>query len=257
MKDILRRLQDALIESTKPSRDCTEAGGFMIMLTPDDPLVWINYAVPVAEANNVDKMITVFQQANRTPLLEFFLDLWPETVSALEQKGFVCEKRMPIMVLKRQEWKGLPHAHDIRIVDETTFHQVNQMLAGAFGMEPSEQKTEDPLDDPTFQRIANGTTLTSVAIVDGQVVGAGFGIGTPTIREIAGIGTKASHRKQGIASAVIAHLLDQFFGAEGEIAWLTPGDDTAQSVYANLGFRTVAEQVIYELREVPKASDAL
>jgi ribosomal protein S18 acetylase RimI-like enzyme len=221
----------------------------MIMLTPDDPMVWINYAVPIADVTptGVDEMVSVFRSANRTPRLEFFVDLWPSAVQSLEARGFSCEKQMPIMILMKDEWRGLLHDHKIHGVNNETFHPLNQVLGEAFGMGSDEVKTDDPAEDPAFQRIENGTTLASVAIVDGKVVGGGFGVGTPLIREIAGIGTATTFRNQGIASAVIAHLLDHFFGDQGEIAWLTPGDETAQSVYEKLGFKSVAKQVVYEL----------
>jgi ribosomal protein S18 acetylase RimI-like enzyme len=252
--NVLLRIQNALIESTKPTREVADAGGFVVLLTPDDPLIWINYAVPTSEAtpNDVDEMIAVFQKARRTPRLEFFADLWSDTITSLEQRGFICEKRMPIMVLNRDEWHGLKHNHEIREIDAPKFNEFNKVLSEAFGMENVET-TSDPLDDPTYQRIASGATLACFALKDGQVVGGGLGVGTKEIREIAGIGTLKDFRKQGIASAVIAHLLDQFFAQGGEIAWLTPGDDTAQSVYSNLGFRTIAEQVVYELPNVATA----
>ncbi len=252
VKNFLLRIQNALIESTKPTREVTEAGGFVVLLTADDPLIWINYAVPTSEAtpNNVDEMTSVFRKASRTPRLEFFADLWPGTITSLEQRGFVCEKRMPIMVLNRKEWQGLSHDHVIRRVDAVNYPEFNRVLGEAFGMD-SIETTLDPLDDPTYQRIASGATLVSIAIKDERVVGGGLGVGTQEIREIAGIGTLKEFRKQGIASAVIAHLLDQFFSQGGEIAWLTPGDDSAQSVYSNLGFKIIAEQVVYELSGEP------
>jgi GNAT superfamily N-acetyltransferase len=244
---LLMRLQDALIESTRPSRESTEAGGFVVMLTPTDPMVWLNYAVPVADTSleGIDEMIAVFRNAGRVPRLEFFADLWPEVSTRLAEKGFYCEKRMPIMVLERANWKGLDHDHDVRPVDFATFTEMNRVLSDAFGGEPPEES--DPYDDPMFQRIMKGEVLASVALVNGLVVGGGLGVGTADVREIAGIGTMALHRKKGIASAVIADLLDRFFGEEGEVAWLTPGDKGAQSVYARLGFKPIAEQVVYEL----------
>ncbi len=251
MKDTLLRLQNSLIQATKSTRETPHSSSFMILLTPSDPLVWLNYAVPTTEAttDQVCEMISVFRKANRTPRLEFFADLWPQTIASLEKSGFVCEKRMPIMVLNRDEWQGLNHSHDVQSVDASSYREFNYVLEQAFGMtsDDREKKESDPHDDPTFQRIAAGATLASAAFVNGKVVGGGLGVGTPEIREIAGIGTAIQNRKQGIASAVIAHLLDRFFSEGGEIAWLTPGDDTAQSVYSNLGFKTIAEQVVYEL----------
>jgi hypothetical protein len=150
---LLMRLQDALIESTRPSRESTEAGGFVVMLTPTDPMVWLNYAVPVADTSleGIDEMIAVFRNAGRVPRLEFFADLWPEVSTRLAEKGFYCEKRMPIMVLERANWKGLDHDHDVRPVDFATFTEMNRVLSDAFGGEPPEES--DPYDDPMFQRI--------------------------------------------------------------------------------------------------------
>ena len=219
----------------------------MVMLSPSDPLVWINYAVPIASATlaGIDEMVAVFRAAGRVPRLEFFVDLWPEVALSLDKAGFRCEKRMPIMVLSRDRWHGLSHEHDIRPCDFATFSDMNRVLSEAFGADIPEES--DPYDDPMFQRIMKGEVLASVALADGNVVGGGLGVGTSGVREIAGIGTAAVYRKRGIASAVIADLLDRFFGEEGEIAWLTPGDDTAQSVYSRLGFEPIAEQVVYEL----------
>ena len=177
--------------------------------------------------------------------MEFFVDLWPDVALALEEKGFRCDKRMPIMVLERSNWQGLDHDHDVRPVDYSTFSELNVVLAEAFGVEPPEES--DPYDNPSFQRIMSGATLASVILADGKVVGAGFGVGTEQVREIAGIGTLVAYRRRGIAAAVIADLLDRFFGEGGEVAWLTPGDEGAQSVYARLGFEPIAEQVAYEL----------
>ena len=151
---LLLRIQDALIESTKPSRDSTLVGGFEVMLTPSDPMVWINYAVPVASASlaGIDEMVAVFRAAGRVPRLEFFVSLWPEVATRLEEKGFRCEKRMPIMVLERSKWHGLDHEHDVRPVDYSTFSEMNVVLAEAFGVgDPPEES--DPYDDPSFQRI--------------------------------------------------------------------------------------------------------
>lgn len=245
---LLARLQEALIASTKPNRECTEVGGYVAMLTPTDPTVWFNYAVPISGSavDGVGALVATFRVAGRTPRLEFFPALWPGVSEALEKEGFQCEKRMPVMVLEAQDWMGLRHAVDVRDVDAESFRPLNAVLSSAFGM-PTPAEPGDPQADPSFQRIASGTTLASAAFVGGVVVGGGFGVGSSDVREIAGIGTLEAYRKRGIASAVIAHLLDRFFAAGGELAWLTPGDDAAQSVYARLGFAPVGEQVCYAL----------
>lgn len=247
---LLRRIQHALVASTREHRTCTEVGGYVAMLTPEDPLVWLNYAVPMtaSAAHGVDALLDVFRSAERTPRLEFFPELWPGVTEALEARGLTCEKRMPLMVLEAANWKGFDAHVDVRAVDAESYHAYNTVLAEAFGVSPP-LDTGEPHEDPAFQRIAAGTTLASVAWVDGRVVGGGSGVGTTDVREIAGIGTLRQYRQRGVASAVIAHLLDRFFAERGEIAWLTPGDAGAQSVYTRLGFAPVGEQVCYTLAD--------
>ena len=244
---LLRKLQDALVESTVPSRTCYEVGGFMIMLRPDDPLVWINYAVPLSSpsSDGVSEMISTFRADNRSPRLEFFVELWPELPAELEAHGFTCEKRMPIMVLECAEWRGFQHALDVREVGPREVAHLNPALAEAFGM--TQTSGDDSGNDNMRESIAAGRALASMVEIDGEVAGGGYAVGTRAMREVAGIGTREAYRRRGVASAVIANLLDRFFSDVGEVAWLTPGDDSAQSVYARLGFRPVAEQVCYQL----------
>ena len=221
----------------------------MIMLTPDDPLVWLNYAVPVSAPtpNGLKEMVSIFRSEARSPRLEFFVELWPELPAELEDYGFTCEKRMPVMVLERADWRGQKHGHDVRVVGVDEVDQLNPALAEAFGMPPPSEA--DTGDDTMKNSLSTGGALAAMAVTDGQVAGGGYAIGTATIREVAGIGTREAYRRRGVASAVIANLLDRFFGESGEVAWLTPGDDSAQSVYARLGFRPVGEQVCYQLLE--------
>jgi predicted GNAT family acetyltransferase len=53
----------------------------------------------------------------------------------------------------------------------------------------------------------------------------------------------AKYRRRGYAGVVIRALLDRFFTAGGEIAWLTPGDAGAERLYTNLGFVPTATQL--------------
>ena len=71
IQTLLGKLQDALVESTVPSRTTHEVGGFMIMLTPHDPLVWLNYAVPVGTTtqNGLNEMVSIFRSEARSPRL--------------------------------------------------------------------------------------------------------------------------------------------------------------------------------------------
>lgn len=65
--------------ATSKDRIVLQVDGCQIMLSPDDPLSYLNYAVPVSHdaAANVSAVVEVFQSHNRTPRFEFNQDLWP------------------------------------------------------------------------------------------------------------------------------------------------------------------------------------
>lgn len=95
--------------------------------------------------------------------------------------------------------------------------------------------------------IEAGRLLSAVGFDGDQIVATGSAIGTRQVREIAGIGTRPAWRRQGYVTAVVDCLLDRHFTLGGELAWLTPGDAEAQSVYAKIGFRTIGVQATYGL----------
>ncbi|MCC7230026.1 MAG: GNAT family N-acetyltransferase [Fimbriimonadaceae bacterium] len=245
LRDTLQLIQDSLVSSTKVGRDCAEIGGYLAMIHPKDPLVWLNYAVPISEPNAEDttELESHFRGLGRTPRLEFFTDLWPTVEPFLLERGFVCEKRMPVMLLNLLDRKSRVGVHFAREASLDDLAEARYVSNVAFGMPELDPKP----DEQAQAALESGRHLASVVEIDGRIVGSGFAVGTTSVREIAGIGTLPEFRRQGIATAVIEELLDRFFRDGGEIAWLTPGDEGAQSLYQGLGFQPIAEQVCYSI----------
>ena len=76
----------------------------------------------------------------------------------------------------------------------------------------------------------------------GLVVGGGVAtIPAAATSEIAGIAVVESHRRRGIAGAITARLAVELFAGGVTTAFLTPGDEGAQSVYARAGFADTTE----------------
>lgn len=245
IRDTLQLIQDALVSSTKVGRDCAFIGGYLAMIHPEDPLVWLNYAVPISEPDTGDtaNLASHFKGLERTPRLEFCTDLWPSVEPLLLGAGFVCEKRMPVMVLKSQDRKAKVGVHFARVATSDDLNEARYVSNVAFGMPQLDPKP----DEQAQVALESGRHLLSVVEIDGLIVGSGYAVGTNSVREIAGIGTLPEYRRQGLATAVIEELLDRFFSDGGEIAWLTPGDEGAQSLYHGLGFQQIAEQVCYSI----------
>lgn len=213
----------------------------MALLHPTEPLIWLNWAAPLREITRQDTqdLTEHFQINSRVPRFEFFKNLWPHCLQVLVESGYVVEKEMPIMVLLKRDFKSVKTAHLARAPNDDEFRAMECVQSRAFGM-------PEPADDAQSWAevgIRTGRTLAAVAVVNEQVAGAGYAVGTSEIKEIAGIATDQPFRRQGVATAIISNLLERFFAANGEIAWFTPGDDGAELVYAKLGFKTMGTQV--------------
>lgn len=236
---LLQALQDALVEATSKTRVVTQVGGFVTLITAEDPLTYLNYAVPIAPPTTGDcqALIVHFMEVARSPRLEYFVDLWPQVGPMLEEHGFSVERTAPIMALRREEYAG--GNTKARPAGPNDASSIRTVAGIAFGME------SDPASDAnTALSLADGSLLGAVSEAE-SVVASGMAIGTARVREIAGIATLPEFRRQGHARAVICCLLNQFFGSRGEVAWLTPGDNGAERLYESLGFRTVGTQVNY------------
>ena len=235
-----RRIQDALVEATSSSRNCLEVGGCIAMLT-DDPLVWLNYAVPLREMTPEDARALKdhFVANQRRPRLEFFQDLWPESCRSLELEGFECTHKMPVMTLEATDFK--PAQSNARLAVPGDGWTLEVIQSEAFSGTPNEERAKS-----TDASLKSGKLLAAITEIDSKPVACGFGIGTTEIKEIAGIGTLEANRRRGAARAVIQIMLNKFFEEGGKTAWLTPGDDGAQSLYESIGFQSKATQVCYE-----------
>ena len=222
------------------NRDTVRVGSFVAMTHRSDPMIYMNYAVPVEQPTPTcaQALIEHFQSKQRVPRLEFFADLWPETIAALVAAGFVCERTAPIMVLDRGGHEAPPEPTRARPATPDDVVAIRELTSLAFEMEASPEG-----DDDSRRGFETGRVLG--AVLGTPVIASGVAIGTQTVREVAGIATHPAHRRKGAATAVIHSLLNQFFASGGEVAWLTPGDDGAQALYEKIGFRTAGTQVNY------------
>ncbi len=244
MSDTLELLEATLLRGLKLSRTRLDSGPFSILWVADDSTVWMNYAMPIGPATAVDveTMIESFKSIGRTPRLEFFQDLHPGLEALLAGKGFQTDHSAPIMTMPSTVWKGSQSAIPISVAGPSDAKILLTLMNAAFGMEEANTN-----DTHTVQAIAEGRYLGAVASCEGVPVAGGFAVGDRRVREIAGIATLESHRRRGYGGAIIEHLLSRFFGDGGEVAWLTPGDAGAESLYTKLGFKPTGTQLIMSL----------
>lgn len=245
VREVLLAIQESLVAATSKDRDVQLVDGCQIMLSPNDPLSYLNYAVPIdADAcADSEAVIRAFRSHGRTPRFEFIRDLWPGVVDRLIDAGFVVDAQMPVMVLGVEDWKRveLPPGVDIRKCGVEDCQALAAVTAAAFA-DRDEVSWEEPRADYQ-EAIGSGRWIACLGYADDKLGGGGVGVGDDRIREAAGIGVLPGMRRRGLGSAITAALVQTHFDRGGELVWLTPGDERARSVYAKLGFTRIAEQV--------------
>ena len=240
-------MRDSLVEALQTSREVEHIGGFVYLRHAADPLVWLNASIPLTDCTEEDvkALLKRYVETERVPFFEFSPDVSPEVPALLEAAGIQCIKRMPVMAIQKAQWIKRPYADRARAPmnqdHEPGMDAASEAFGHSFGCASEVERR--------VTAIAEGRVLSAVGFSGEQIVASGIAVGTMRVREVAGIGTRPAFQRQGFGAAVIDCLLDQFFSAEGEMAWLTPGDDGAESLYRNRGFETVGNQVVYAAPE--------
>lgn len=193
---------------------------------------WDTY-IPALEA--------AFAGRDRVPRLEIFAELYPTLGPALERAGFTLDDTAPVMVQEVADFTPVPPdvdylpLHAEKGLLEPFLHTQNEAYGGigdALGWLP--QLTAG---------LQEGHILGAALQQDGELVAGATILRGGDIGELAGVWTKASLRRRGLARSVCGPLLSAFF-VTGETAWLStaPG---AEGLYRQLGFSEVGTQLNY------------
>ncbi len=94
-------------------------------------------------------------------------------------------------------------------------------------------------------RIGEETSV--LGTIDGRPAAVGRWIAQADgLGEIVGIVTLPEFRRRGAAATIVSALLRGVFASGRDTAWLNADNEQARSVYAKLGFRSIASLLNYE-----------
>jgi hypothetical protein len=244
-------LQAFLRASATGGRTVVAVPPFTAYLSAADPLRYLNYAIPDGDvepsAGQVDALRAAFRARERLPRLEWVEEAAPRVAPALAAAGMEEELRTPLMACAPEELvDARADVEDLSVapVGEDELRQTSDLQRVAFGMEPL------PADEPpaSFARPAGGGAV--LARAGGEP--AAVAVWTRVIdgcSEVAGVATAARWRRRGLAGVVTAAAARAAFVAGARLCVLSPGDDTAQRVYARAGFRAAATMLHWADRD--------
>ncbi|MGD0192868.1 MAG: GNAT family N-acetyltransferase [Rhizomicrobium sp.] len=238
-----RRIQDYLRAFALRMPDCERAGPFLASFDSGSDNPYRNYAVPDDDArpdlNDIAALTDIFRRRGRVPRLEYVAKAAPYVETALVEHGFAIEKRFPVLVcapgaMRETQADGVTMGI---AAAESAIVAAAEVGAIAYGGEAY----AEPLRRLVSQ---GGVLMLARDRASGMAIGAGMA--TPPHNgtcEVAGIGVIPSHRRRGIAGALTAAITREAFLRDATLAWLTPGHDEAERIYARAGFVRAAEQL--------------
>ncbi|MBS1720331.1 MAG: GNAT family N-acetyltransferase [Armatimonadetes bacterium] len=235
-------LREVVLDLHAHTRDLKVVRGFAIPFHPTNDLTWLNGAYPLADFDpeGLAEVEAAFAERGRQPFFEFAIPFAPDLPGKLAANGYEEVFRSVIMVHEGP----IPDPHVARIPTDDELAHMSDVSAPAFGQEVPPPLTGDDLARAKADQ-ESGAALSSVVVVDGNLVSVGQAVGDHRAREFVGIATLETHRRKGHAADVLADLLHQHKQKGAGVAWLTPGDPNARALYEKVGFRAVADYVAY------------
>jgi GNAT superfamily N-acetyltransferase len=244
LSELHNRIQAYLRAHALGRPDHERIGPFLAGFDEEDDNPFRNYAVPddgaSPDADEIERLVAAFARRKRKPRLEYIAAAAPDVEPALLAQGFAIEKRYPIMICDQSRLStiALPGTAIAIAAGDDEIVEAAHVGAEAYG---GDSAYAEPL-----RRLAAQGGVLAVArdIATGMMAGAGMA--TPqhqTVTEIAGIGVRDRFRRQGIAGALTSFLAREAFARGATLAWLTPGHDDAERIYARAGFVPVSEQL--------------
>ena len=232
----------AFVRESRKGRDLKRVGQFLLMFTAATRHRYLNYAIPDDDAAptraEIDALVGAFHTADRVPRLEFLPTVAPLLEARLLDYGFAVEERLPLMTCTETTLRAVASPDGVSI---DTPSDAASMLALA-RLQHDIFADPDPADERSVARLreilaAGGLALLATDAATGDPVG-----GAQTVipgggaTEVVGVAVARSHRRRGIAAAMVSTLASRCF-ATGLITVFLEAAPGADGAYRNAGFQ--------------------
>jgi ribosomal protein S18 acetylase RimI-like enzyme len=238
----------AFIRASRKARDLKRAGPFALLINESTKLRYLNYAIPDDGADpssaEIEALIEAFRDADRMPRLEFLPSVAPALEGRLIEHGFTVEQRLPLMTCMQSSVPDLAAPAGIHLAEPHDDAAIRTMAS----LQHDVFDDPEPVSDRTVTWLRGNIERGGRAVIaneatDGRVVGAAqAGVPAGGATEIGGVAVAESHRRRGIAAAMVASLVKQAFGSGLTTIFLEAAAG-ADGAYRNAGFRQTSTSV--------------
>jgi GNAT superfamily N-acetyltransferase len=223
-------------------------GPFLLRFDPDSDNRFRNYALPIDGAQptaaETRALVQAFEERRRIPRLEYVADLAPTVWPALAAEGFIEEASLQLMVLGHS---GLiiPAASQDHTIEFVTapgdLEAVAQVQNDAYG-EPFTTPADVARLSLLIER--GGAVVLARAATTGEALGAGlYSAPSCHVTEIAAVGVRASARRRGIGSRIVAALAEDALRCGLTHPFLMAAREDEARLYARVGYVSCARML--------------
>ncbi|MEY3602402.1 MAG: hypothetical protein RL169_1646 [Armatimonadota bacterium] len=246
---MLRQIRSQMLASRLASAVEHDATGcFHVFTAPDNTRHWENMALTDAELpsdvaalrSEIGAMEASFAVRARAPRLEAVHQAGDALIPLLEELGWVTEGVYAVYGCEPSRTVEVERCDAIRTVAVPGDAPIGVMQSM---MQISERAFENPTAPLPSEEAAAAAQLRwrgmpkVLAYIDGVAVGSGMlTLPVDGCSEVAGICTLQDYRGRGVATQVVAHLLQIAQSAGITLAYLTAADDAAARIYMRAGF---------------------
>ena len=238
----------AFIRESRNADALPRVGPFVLLFTSATRLRYLNYAIPDDGADPADAelvaLVNAFVAADRMPRIEFLPSVAPALELRLTSHGWSVEDRLPLMTCTTRTVRARPAPGGVGIdapVDDVTLLEMARLQHAVF-------EDPEPPDERMVARLRGSLDRGGRALIardseSRRMVGAAqAGVPAGGATEIVGVAVAPSHRRRGLAAAMVSALSRQSLDAGLTTVFLeaAPGADGA---YRNAGFLRTSTSV--------------
>lgn len=209
-----------------------------------DPAPDASFALPAEPPGEdlrgaLDALTALFAAHERTLRIQFVDAFAPDLGTRLAAAGLHLRAQAPLMTCTPATLHAapaLPGLESVIISSESPLEIVREgWNANALGYDLNAELATDAQVEEWRATLVTARGFT--ARLEGQAVAAGmFEAVRAGLTELAGITTLVPYRGRGIAAWLTAQITATAFARGVEVAFLVPENDTAQRVYARIGY---------------------